>query len=427
MRTSNTFGIHFVLRENRGKNGLAAIYMRIVVNKSRSEVALKRQVALADWNDARGQARPKNDELRKLNSHLEQLRGMMANHYQELQLKKKVITAEVLKNLFSGVKDPEHTLHTIVEYHNTSMKDVLAPGTMKNYYTTAAYLKEFVKLQFRRSDIYLSELDYNFISKLEYFLRRRQPQDHQKKLQNNGLMKHLERFRKIIRLAVKMGWLEKDPFSLFQLKFTKTERGFLTIAELNKIENKKLTIERVAYVRDLFVLSCYTGLAYIDVIELRPDNLVQGIDQSQWIKTTREKTRVVVNVPLLPQAAKIIERYKTHPKAIAKGTLLPYISNQKLNSYLKEVADLCGINKTLTYHVARHTFATAVTLSNGVPIETVSKMLGHTTIRTTQIYAKVVERKISDDMNALRERLASSAVQVGNRRSIPKDKFKKAS
>jgi len=174
MRTSNTFGIHFVLRENRGKNGLSAIYMRIVVNKSRSEVALKRQVAVTDWSDAKGLAKPKNDELRKLNTHLEQLRGMIAGHYQDLQLQKKVITAEVLKNLFAGVKDSEHTLHTIVEYHNNNMKEVLAPGTMKNHYTTAGYLKEFVQQQFRRSDIYLSELDYSFISKLEHFLRKRQ-------------------------------------------------------------------------------------------------------------------------------------------------------------------------------------------------------------------------------------------------------------
>jgi site-specific recombinase XerD len=427
MRTSNTFGIHFVLRENRGKNGLSAIYMRIVVNKSRSEIALKRHVSAADWSDAKGMAKPKNDELRKLNTHLEQLRRMMASQYQELQLQKKVITAEVLKNLFSGVKDSEHTLHNIVEYHNTNMRDVLAPGTMKNYYTTAIYLKEFVQQQFRRSDIYLSELDYSFITKFEYFLRKRIPGDHQKKLENNGLMKHLERFRKIIRLAVKMAWLEKDPFAMFQLKFEKTERGFLTIAELKKIENKKLTIERIAYVRDLFVLSCYTGLAYIDVMELTEDNLVQGIDNMPWVKTTREKTRIPVNVPLLPEAAKIIERYKGHPKAVAGGTLLPHISNQKLNSYLKEVADLCDIQKTLTYHVARHTFATAVTLSNGVPIETVSKMLGHTTIRTTQIYAKVVERKVSDDMNMLREKLASPSDRTCDGRSTSKAKIKKAS
>ena len=242
-------------------------------------------------------------------------------------------------------------------------------------------------------------------------------------------MKHLERFHKIIRLAVKMSWLDRDPFTMFQLKFNKTERGYLTTAELTRLESKKLTIERIAYVRDLFVLSCYTGLAYIDVMELTPDNLVYGIDNNQWIKTTREKTRIPVNVPLLPQAARIIEKYKTHPKAVAGGTLLPHISNQKLNSYLKEVADLCDINKILTYHVARHTFATAVTLSNGVPIETVSKMLGHTTIRTTQIYAKVIERKVSDDMNVLRDKLAPNPVTVraAKRKSIEKNNLKKAS
>jgi len=399
--------------------------MRIVVNKSRSEVALKRQVHADDWNEAKGLARPKNDNLKQLNSHLEQLRGMMAGYYHELQLQKKVITAEVLKNLFSGVKDSEHTLNTIVEYHNTTMKNVLAAGTMKNYYTTAHYLKEFVQHQYRRSDIYLSELDYSFISKLEHYLRRRIPTDHQKKLENNGLMKHLERFRKIIRLAVKMAWLDKDPFSMFQLKFQKTERGYLTLSELSKIESKALTIERIAYVRDLFVLSCYTGLAYIDVMELAPENIVVGVDYMPWIKTTREKTRVAVNVPLLPQAMKIIDRYKHHPKAQAAGTLLPLISNQKLNSYLKEVADLCGIDKNLTYHLARHTFATTITLSNGVPIETVSKMLGHTTIRTTQIYAKVVERKVSDDMNVLRGKLAAKPTAAGNKAA--NTKLRKAS
>lgn len=429
MRTKNTFGVHFILREIRGKVGLSAIYMRIVVNSSRSEVSLKRTLNPDDWNDAKGFAKPKDENLRQLNSDLEQLRGMVTNHYHDLQLQKKTITAEILKNLFAGIKDSEHTLHTIVEYHNTNMKDVLAPGTMKNYYTTAGYLKEFVQQHYKRSDIFLSELDYGFITKLEHFLRKRVPEDHQKKLENNGLMKHLERVHKIIRLAVKMSWIEKDPFAMFQLKFNKTERGYLTMAELNKIENKKLTIERIAYVRDLFVLSCYTGLAYIDVMELTPDKIIRGIDNNKWIKTTREKTRIPVNVPLLPQAEKIIERYREHPKAIAGGTLLPSISNQKLNTYLKEVADLCDISKTLTYHVARHTFATAVTLSNGVPIETVSKMLGHTTIRTTQIYAKVVERKVSDDMIILRDKLAPKpvAVRAAKRKSIGKNNLKKAS
>src|SRR5690606_3279109 len=163
--------------------------------------------------------------------------------------------------------------------------------------------------------------------------------------------------------------------------------------------------QRIQYAKDLFVFSCYTGMAYIDVMQLTPDNIILGIDGNYWIKTIREKTNTSVNIPILPKAAYIIEQYRNSPRSLAKGSLFPMISNQKLNSYLKEVADLCGLKKNLTFHLARHTFATSVTLSNGVPIETVSKMLGHTTIRTTQIYAKVVEQKVSQDMSALQEKL----------------------
>jgi len=160
---------------------------------------------------------------------------------------------------------------------------------------------------------------------------------------------------------------------------------------------------------DLFVFSCYTGLAYIDVINLTPANISIGVDQGQWLITHRQKTDVIVKVPLLPKALVIINTYKTNPKALHEGKLFPSISNQRLNSYLKEVATLCGIEKELTFHCARHTFATTVTLSNGVPIESVSKMLGHTKISTTQIYAKVIEKKLSDDMQLLRNRLAFNA------------------
>ena len=297
------------------------------------------------------------------------------------------------------------------------MKEVLAAGTIKNYYTTVKYLKEFVSNQFKKQDIYLSELDYEFITKFEYFLRIRKPKDHQKGMTNNGVMKHLERFRKIIRLGVKLGWLNKNPFELFQLKMHKVEIGFLTSEELQKIEKKVLTLPRVEYVRDLFIFSYYTGMAYIDVMQLTPNNIILGMDGNQWIKTVREKTNTIVSVPILPKAAAIIELYKNSPRALAKGSLFPVISNQKLNSYLKELADLCKIEINLTFHLARHTFATSVTLSNGVPIETVSKMLGHTTIRTTQIYAKVIERKVSDDMLVLRKKLESKDSTDNNENS----------
>lgn len=405
MRSTNTFGIHFVLRMSRGKNGKAAIYVRIVVNKSRSEIALKRLIDIADWNKVKGMAKPKNAELKALNSYLEETRGLLTSHYQEFIIKKQLVTADAVKNKYLGIVEQENTLQSLMEYHNLHMKEVLAYGTLKNYFTTVKYLKEFLLKQFKKPDIYLTELDYQFITQFEYFLRTYEPTDYHKGMANNGVMKHLERFRKMVRLAVKLGWIEKNPFELYKLRLQKVERDFLTSDELSKIEKKEFSVQRIQYAKDLFVFSCYTGIAYIDVMQLTPDNILLGTDGNRWIKTTREKTDTSVNVPILPKADAIIEKYKDNPRAIAHGTMFPVISNQKLNSYLKEVADLCGIKKNLTFHLARHTFATSVTLSNGVPIETVSKMLGHTTIRTTQIYAKVVEQKVSQDMANLRNRL----------------------
>ena len=405
MRSSSTFGVHFILRMNKEKDGIAPVYVRINVNGARVEMSLKKSVKIADWNTSKGLAKSKNADLKILNNYLEEVKGLFSSYYREMVLAKKLLTPEALKNQFLGVQERENTLLSLVEYHNLQMKEVLAHGTIKNYYTTAKYLKEFVSAQFKKQDIYLTELDYQFITQFEYFLRTYVPTDHHKGMENNGVMKHLERFRKVIRLGVKLGWMDKNPFELFKLKLQKVERGYLTNEELLSIEEKSFSLQRIQYAKDLFVFSCYTGMAYIDVVQLTPDNIILGMDGNYWIKTIREKTDTSVNVPILPKAAYIIEKYRNSPRSIAKGSLFPMISNQKLNSYLKEVGDLCGIKKNLTFHLARHTFATSVTLSNGVPIETVSKMLGHTTIRTTQIYAKVIEQKVSQDMTNLRNLL----------------------
>lgn len=405
MRTKNTFGIHYVLRTNRGGKGKAAIYVRIVVNKTRTELSLKRSVGVDEWNEAKGMAKPKNDSLKSLNSYLEEIRCKLTSSYQDFVLENEFVSADAVKNKFLGIEEQKHTLNSLMDYHNLHMIEVLATGTMKNYYTTEKYLKQFLNKQFKKEDLYLTELNYEFITHFEYFLRKHQPLDHQRGMTNNGVMKHLERFRKVIRLGVKMEWLDKDPFAMFKLKMNKVERGFLTKEELFEIEDKQINIPRVQFARDVFVFSCYTGMAYIDVMQLTPMNITKGIDGNKWIKTFREKTDTPVNVPLLPKALEIVETYKNHPRSIAHGTIFPVISNQKLNSYLKEIGDICGIQKNLTFHLARHTFATSVTLSNGVPIETVSKMLGHTSIRTTQIYAKVVEHKVSFDMGALKNKL----------------------
>jgi integrase len=175
--------------------------------------------------------------------------------------------------------------------------------------------------------------------------------------------------------------------------------------------NKKLHTERLELVRDIFVFCCFTGFAYIDVKNLTQENLVMGIDGGKWINTERNKTKVRTNIPLLDIPLKIIAKYNNNPRTINSGKLLPVLSNQKSNAYLKEIADLCGINKNLTTHLARHTFATTVTLNNDVDIASVSKMLGHTSIKTTQIYAKVLDKKVSNDMNTLRNKLNKIAAK----------------
>jgi site-specific recombinase XerD len=217
-------------------------------------------------------------------------------------------------------------------------------------------------------------------------------------------MKHIQRLRKIITLAFNMEWIDRDPFVKFKPKLEKKEREFLTEMELQRIERLSCSIDRLMTVKDLFVFGCYTGMSYVDIMKLKRDNIISGIDGNNWIMTERLKTKTPVKIPLLPVVESLIEKYEDHPRTRISGGLMPYLSNQKLNSYLKEIADMCDINKNLTFHMARHTFATTVTLSNGVPIETVSKLLGHTKIVTTQIYARVIERKISEDMERLKAR-----------------------
>ncbi|WP_242205852.1 site-specific integrase [Aestuariivivens insulae] len=215
-------------------------------------------------------------------------------------------------------------------------------------------------------------------------------------------MKHIKRLRRMVTLAYQMEWIHRDPFVNFKIKIEKKEREFLTGDELQSIENLSSKIERLMVVKDLFVFSCYTGISYSDIVRLTTVNIVKGIDGHPWISGKRTKTGTPFKIPLLPKASILIDKYKNDIRTSISDNLLPKLSNQKLNSYLKEIADHCGIKKNLTFHMARHTFATTVTLTNGVPIETVSKLLGHTKLATTQIYARVVEKKVSQDMEKLK-------------------------
>ena len=407
MKTSSSFSILFWVNLSRSKNLKASLYARITVNGKRATISLKRKVLIADWDSDRNRVKGTGQKSRILNTYLDETYNQLFQAYQDLRSEHKQITAQSIKARFLGLDEINRSVNDIISYHNEDMKGKLKWGTQKNYYTTQQYISNFILEAYKSRDRFLKELDYDFIIKFEKYLRAHNPQDHHKKMGNNTVMKHIERLRKLINLSFKLGWINSDPFANFQAKFTKTERGFLSLLELQEIEKKDFTISRLQLVKDLFVFSCYSSLSYIDTISLCPENIRVGIDGELWIFYSREKTSKLVQIPLLPMALKIIEKYKDSPRAINQGRIFPKISNQKLNSYLKEIADVCGIEKNLTFHIARHTFATTVTLSNGMPIETVSKLLGHSKISTTQIYAKVIERKVSDDMHRLRKHFNS--------------------
>jgi integrase len=402
---TNILSVRFFVKKYKVKDNRVPIYVRITVDRRSVDVSLKREIDLNSWSAEKGQARGLRPENRTLNAYLDHARAEVTNAYNQVKFEGKALSADTVKNKFCGIEPQEQTLLGLITHHNSHLKEFLEWGTMKNYGTTQKYIQMFLKQKMKVTDVPLSHLSYSFLVDFELFLKDHKPVDHHKPCGHNTVLKHIERLRKMINLAIRNEWLERDPFAKFQARFIRNDREFLTREDLEAIEAKETKILRLQWAKDLFVFSCYTGLAYCDVMSLTPSNISIGIDGDYWIMTSRKKTNQPVRVPLLPKALELVEKYKNHPRALFSGTVFPVLSNQILNSYLKEIADLCGIARNLTFHLARHTFATTVTLTNGVPIETVSKMLGHKSIRTTQIYAKVVDRKISEDMKVLSQRI----------------------
>ncbi|PVH24729.1 site-specific integrase [Sphingobacterium corticibacter] len=402
MRSKSTFGIHFVVRSLKTEvDSKATVYVRIVVNGQRTEISLKSKVSIRDWDHVRGRAKGRREEIVSLNQHIERVRSLITDAYHQLVQEQSEVSIDTVKARFLGEEVEVFTIDKLIAYHSSTMSLRLAPGTIKNYTTTERYLREFILQYYGKKDYKLIDLSYRFIVDFETFLRNYKPKDHHQPLNNNGVMKHIERLRKLANLAVSLEWIPRDPFAQFKKHFERVERKSLSAYELQLLSDKTFSIKRLQQVLDMFLFSCYTGLSFIDLSGLSSSHIVQKDNRKKWIFINRTKTNEPVRIPLLPQALLLIEKYKDDVRALENNTVFPCISNQRMNGYLKEVAEICGIEKTLTFHIARHTFATTVTLSNGVPIESVSKMLGHTSIRTTQIYAKVIEQKIESDMEKL--------------------------
>ncbi|MCK0160412.1 site-specific integrase [Allomuricauda sp. F6463D] len=406
MRTTQTFSILFWVYAKRAQNNQSNIYVRITVNGKKVNISLKRKVNLNSWDAKSQKVRGNGKEARELNLHLDEIKAEIIQSYRDLKSEGKMLTAELIKARYLGEDKKHFYISDIFDYHNQNMAYKLAKCTIGHYKTTQKYVFTYLEAKYKASNIQLQNLDYAFILGFESFLRSYRSRASQGTIGNNAAMKHIQRLRKMITLAYNMEWIGRDPFVKFKPKLEKKEREFLTKSELLEIESFQSSIERLMMVKDLFVFSCYTGMSYIDIMKLTPDNISCGVDGNHWIMTERKKTGIPIKIPILPVVETLINKYKNHPRTEFRNGLMPHISNQKLNSYLKEVADKCKISKNLTFHMARHTFATTITLSNGVPIETVSKLLGHTKIVTTLIYSRVIEQKISEDMNVLRKQIS---------------------
>ena len=397
--------LFYAKRAKASVNGLVPIYTRITINGKRIELSSNRFVEMSKWSTEAGKMKGNSEEARSINSHLDMLRIQIIDMQMELVHKKIPVTTETLKSKILGVDERQRMLIPIFQDHNNKIKELVgkeyAPGTLERYKTSLSHTIEFLQWKYKVSDIEINKIDHAFVTDYEFWLRS------VRNCANNTAVKYIKNFNKIIKLCLANDWLDKNPFANYKSKVKEVERVYLSEEEIQNIIEKDFKTERLSLVRDIFLFSCFTGLAYIDVKNLTKSHISIGIDGEKWIFTHRQKTETASKIPILPVTQMIIDKYAEHPKSNNEDRLLPILTNQKMNAYLKEIAAVCEIEKELTFHIARHTFATTVTLTNGVPIESVSKMLGHKNLRTTQHYAKVLDKKVSEDMKILRDKFNS--------------------
>lgn len=399
--------LFYIKRSKVNAAGICPIYARVTILAQRFEFSTNKYIDPERWSSEGSKMRGTSEETRSINSHLDNIKSKIFDAEKRLFKKDITLTLMNLKNELYGITENKRMLIPIFNDHNNKIKELLgkeyAPGTLERYNTSLKHTKDFLQWKYKIADIEISKIDHAFITEYEFYLRS------VRNCCNNTAVKYIKNFSKIIKICLANDWLDKNPFSNYKSKVKEVERVYLSEGEIQSIINKEFKTERLSLVRDIFLFSCFTGLAYIDVKNLTKSHISIGIDGAKWIFTHRQKTEAASKIPILPITQMILDKYKDNTECDIKNTLLPILSNQKMNEYLKEIAGVCEIDKELTFHIARHTFATTVTLTNGVPIESVSKMLGHKNLQTTQHYAKVLDKKVSEDMKILRDKFNFTA------------------
>ena len=393
----NTLSVLFIIKKAKLlKNGEAPICMRITVNKRVAEVMIKRSIPIDLWNQKKECSKGKDRIATELNHYINTVRAKVLQIHRELEIDNKPITADIIKDCFYGRDKVQRSLLEVYAEHNEKCRALIGKeyteSTVTKFDTSINRLKEYIRSCYHRDDIMLAELDGQFIRDFDFWLKT------EKHCQNNSALKHLKNLKKVVRIALTNDWIKKDPFYGIHFKQEEVNVEFLSREELDILMNKEFAIKRLEQVRDIFVFCCFTALAFVDVQQLSREHLIKDNNGALWIRKARQKTNQMCNIPVLTIPQRILRKYEDNAECIKKGVLLPVISNQRMNAYLKEIADVCGIAKRLTTHVARHTAATVVFLANDVSMENVSKILGHSNIRMTQHYAKVLDSSIMRDM-----------------------------
>ena len=392
----SSFSILFFIRESKArKNGNVPIEVMITVNGERNSFSTGKQIAIEKWDKTKQQVKGKDQETQNLNNYLKAIKAKLYQKEAELLERGFIITAQILYDAYFDKVESlkERSLFEVFEEHNQEQEKLVGNGVSKATHWVSVYtirlLREFVQQKYKREDLYLRELNLNFIQSFHSFLRI------DKGMAQNSSTKHLKLLKKIINLSVANSYMAFNPFSTYKVEREPVDIDFLDEEELRKIINFDTPLPRLERAKDMFLFGCFTGLSYIDIKTLTPEHFEKDSAGRIWIKKRRVKTGVLSRIPLLPIAKLILDKYKGGKK------LLPIQDPADINKYLKDIAILCGINKRICFHTSRHTFASTVTLANNISLEVVSKMLGHTNTRMTAHYAKLIDKCIGEQMDKL--------------------------
>ncbi|MDT0552635.1 site-specific integrase [Urechidicola vernalis] len=396
---THKLNIRYVLKKNKTRvNGTSPLQCRITYLGKRKQFATGQFVHPKNWFSKLQIVKPPNDENNNINTQLSLIKSKINRAFLLLQVKEEEFDVDDIYNQFVGKRTAsERTLLDAFDYHIDRMQQLVGievkQVSVDKYHQSLVHVKSFLKFKFNKRDYLLKDLKLNYLTDFEHYLKT------EKKFLPNSVYKTIQRLKRVVRVAVGADYLAKDPFALHKANKPKIRVVFLSVEELKAFETHKFTQPRLQLVQDCFIFSCYTGLAYNELKRLSKKHIVKGFDGQLWIEMIREKTKKEIAVPLLLKARELIGKYSNNDEKI-----FPLMSNQRYNSYLKEMASLVGIEKRLTTHTARKTFASTVLLYNNVPMEIVCELLGHSSISTTtESYGKVIKKKVSDEVLRLND------------------------